>query len=67
MWLLPLVLAGGLGLAPAPSPERLLYPTQAERLQRCRTPDMPSTEAELNAARQRAGERQVWFIRTPIK
>lgn len=61
MWLLPLVLAGGLGMAPAPSPERLLYPTQAERLQSCHTPDVPATEAELNAARQRAGERQVWF------
>lgn len=61
MWLLPLVLAGGLGMAPAPSPERLLYPTQAERLQVCRTPRTPLTEAELRAAGQRAGQRQVWF------
>lgn len=61
MWLLSLVLAGGLGMAPAPSPERLLYPTQVERLQSCRTPETPTTEAELRAARERAGQRQVWF------
>lgn len=61
MWLFSLVLAGGLGMAPATSPERLLYPTQAERLQNCRTPDTPTTEADLRAARERAGQRQVWF------
>lgn len=61
MWLLPLVLAGGLGAAPAPSPEHLLYPTQAERLQICRTPEPPPTAAELRAVRQRVGQRQVWF------
>lgn len=61
MWLLSLVLAGGLGTPPVPSPERLLYPTRAERIQICRTPKTPTTEAALRAARQRAGQRQVWF------
>lgn len=61
MWFLSLVLAGGMGTAAAPPLERVLYPSFAERLQACRTPVPPSTEAELNTARRQAGQRQVWF------
>ncbi|WP_216322562.1 hypothetical protein [Deinococcus aestuarii] len=62
MWLLSLVLAGGLGTAPLPSPERLLYPSNEERLTHCLTPRAEPTDAQRRALRERTGNRQVFFL-----